>query len=96
VISVHRPTVLSFKVVLVYSNYVMPLLLITLQTSQFQYQISNALTFKKETYLFYVRTQCVPRCKHSPPRLYKTNLLMWCKAKVAVCSETYTKHIKAM
>ena len=45
--------------------------------------------------MFYVRTQCVPRCKHSPPRLYKTNLLMLCKAKVAVCCEivhnTYTQ-----
>ena len=28
--------------------------------------------------------QCVPRCKHSPLRLYKTDLLMLCKAKVAV------------
>jgi hypothetical protein len=25
--------------------------------------------FKDEAYLFYIRTQCVPRCKHSPPRL---------------------------
>jgi hypothetical protein len=27
------------------------------------------LTFKNEVYLFYIRTQCVPRCKHSPLRL---------------------------
>jgi uncharacterized protein involved in response to NO len=25
--------------------------------------------FKDEVYLFYIRTQCVPRCKHSPLRL---------------------------
>ena len=25
--------------------------------------------FKEETYLFYISTQSVPRCKHSPPRL---------------------------
>jgi hypothetical protein len=25
--------------------------------------------FKDEAYLFYIRTQCVPRCKHSPLRL---------------------------
>jgi hypothetical protein len=46
--------------------------------------------------LFYIRTQCVPRSKHSPPQLYKTNLYMFCKAKVAVCSEIRTKHINAM
>ena len=39
-----------------------------------------------------IRTQRVPRCKHFPPRLYKTNLLMLCKAKVAVCSEIRTKY----
>jgi len=43
-----------------------------------------------------IRTQSVPRCKHSPPRLYKTNLLMLCKAKVAVCCVIHTKHINAM
>jgi hypothetical protein len=46
--------------------------------------------------LFYIRTQCVPRCKHSPLRLYKTSLLMFYKAKVVVCSEIRTKHINAM
>jgi hypothetical protein len=25
--------------------------------------------FKDEAYLFYIRTECVPRCKHSPLRL---------------------------
>jgi Leu/Phe-tRNA-protein transferase len=25
--------------------------------------------FKDEAYLFYIRTQCVPRCKHSPLQL---------------------------
>jgi len=28
----------------------------------------------------------------SPPRLYKTNLLMLFRAKSAVCSQTRTKH----
>jgi hypothetical protein len=50
----------------------------------------------KETCLFY-RTQFVPRSKHSPPRLYKTNLLMMYKANVAVFfSEIHTKHLNAM
>ena len=31
--------------------------------------------------MFYIRTQGVPRSKQSPPRLYKTNLLMSCKAQ---------------
>jgi hypothetical protein len=29
----------------------------------------SALTLKDGTYLFYIRTQYVPRCKHSPLRL---------------------------
>jgi hypothetical protein len=29
----------------------------------------NDEPFKDEAYLFYIRTQCVPRCKHSPLRL---------------------------
>jgi len=46
--------------------------------------------------MFYISTQCVLRSKHSPPRLYKTNLLMLHKAKVAVCCEIRTKHINEM
>ena len=42
--------------------------------------------------MFYVRTHCVPRSKHSQPRLYKTNLLMLCKVRVAVCCEIRIKH----
>jgi hypothetical protein len=52
--------------------------------------------FKDQTRLFYARTQRVPRSKHSPPPLYKTNQLILCKAKVAVCSELHTKHINAV
>jgi hypothetical protein len=46
--------------------------------------------FVGETFLFYLRTQCVPRSKHCPPLLHKTNLLMLHKAKVAVCFEIHT------
>ena len=52
-------------------------------------------TFYKCTVTFRtpcIGTQSVPRCKHCPPRLYKTKLLMLCKAKVAVCSDIRTKH----
>ena len=45
---------------------------------------------------FYVRTQSVPRCRHSPPHLYKTKLLMMYKVKAAVCSEIHTQHINRM
>jgi hypothetical protein len=55
----------------------------------------SLLTFKDEVYLFYIRTQCVPRCKHFAS-VIKASLLMFCKAKVAVCSEIHTKHINAM
>ena len=54
------------------------------------------LSFKDETAVIYIRTQCVPRSKHSPPRLCETILLMLYKAKVAVCSEIYTEPIKTM
>ena len=54
----------------------------------------NPLTTKRVCFI--LRTQCVPRCKHRPPRLYKASLLMLCRAKVAVCSENHTKHINAM
>ena len=46
--------------------------------------------FKDETCLFYIRTECVPRRKHSPPQLHKTNPLMLYKAKV------HTEHLNAM
>jgi len=51
--------------------------------------------FKDEMCLFYIRTQFVPRSKHSPPRLCKTNVLMLYKPKVAVCSKIYTKFVTA-
>jgi hypothetical protein len=31
--------------------------------------VVSVYPFKDEACLFYIRTQCVPRCKHSPPRL---------------------------
>jgi hypothetical protein len=34
------------------------------------------------------------RSVNTPSRVHKTNLLMLYKAKVAVCSETRTEHIK--
>jgi hypothetical protein len=51
--------------------------------------------FKDEAYLFYIRTQCVPRCKHSTS-VIKPGLLTFYKANVAVCSEIRTKHVNAM
>jgi hypothetical protein len=52
--------------------------------------VISPLTFKDETSLFYAKTRCVPRSKHSPLRLYKTNLLMFYKVKV------HTEHLNAM
>ena len=46
--------------------------------------------FKEEICLFYIRTQCVPRVKHSPPQLHESSMLMFCKVKV------HTEHLKAM
>ena len=49
-----------------------------------------------QAYLFYIRAQFVPRIKHSPPGLYKTNMLMLYKAKFADCSDIRTKCINVM
>jgi len=51
---------------------------------------------KNETYLFYIRAQCLPRSNHSSTRLYKIILLMLFTVKVAVCCEIHTKHINAI
>ena len=40
-----------------------------------------------------LRTESVPRSKHSPYRLHKTSLLMLYKTNVAVCSEIRTEHV---
>jgi hypothetical protein len=56
----------------------------------------NINLLKTECNLFYIWTQCIPRCKHSPLPVIKTSLLMFYKAKVAVCSEIHTKHINTM
>jgi hypothetical protein len=58
--------------------------------------VSAHYPFKYAACLFYIKTQCIPRCKHSPPRLYETDLLMSYKAKVAVSSEIHTEHINTM
>ena len=36
--------------------------------------------------LHYTRTQSVPRCKHTPTRLFKSILLLLYKGRVTVCS----------
>ena len=51
---------------------------------------------KARSICFNIRTQCVPRSKHCPPRLYKTSLLVMYTAKVAVYSETHTQQINRM
>jgi len=57
--------------------------------------IMQTLTLKDETYLCYIRTHSVPRCKHSTSAI-KTNLLMVYKARGTVCSESHTKHTNTM
>ena len=50
----------------------------------------EVLLFKDKMWPFYIRTRCVPRCKYSPHRLYKTRLLMLYRAKIPLCSEICT------
>ena len=55
--------------------------------------VFNSLKSKRNP--FYIRKQRVPRSKHSPPRLYKTYLLLSCTVRVALCSQIRTQHIKS-
>ena len=50
----------------------------------------NLLKTKRN--LLYIRNQSVPRSKHFPTTVIKTNQLMTYKAKAAVCSDIRTKH----
>jgi hypothetical protein len=43
---------------------------------------------------WYIKTQFVPRGKHSVS-VTKTSQLMLCREIIAVCSEIHTKHINA-
>ena len=55
-----------------------------------------ALKLERKTCLFHTMTQCIRRSKHPQSRLYKTNLLMLYKVKVAVRSEILAKATKLM
>ena len=50
----------------------------------------SRMTVKEETCPFYIWTQCVPRSKQSPFRLYKTYLLILYK------EQALTEHSSAM
>jgi hypothetical protein len=50
----------------------------------------NALKTKRVCCIY---TQFVPRSKHSPSRLCKTNQLMLYEVRLAVCRKTHTQHI---
>jgi hypothetical protein len=52
--------------------------------------VDGSWTFKGERCVFYVTTRCVPRRKHSPPRLHPTSLLMFYKIRI------HRVHFKAM
>ena len=51
---------------------------------------------RKDSVLYFVRTLYVPRSQHTPPRLYKTILLVLHKANVAVYSEILTRQVNAV
>jgi len=46
--------------------------------------------------VLYLKTQFVPRSKHTPSRLKKTSRLMLYREIIAVCSEIHTKHINTL
>ena len=56
-------------------------------------RLFNHLKMKRR--LLYLKTQSVPRSKHSIS-VIKTNQFMLYGAEVAVCSETDTKHINTV
>jgi hypothetical protein len=39
----------------------------------------DAVNTLRKKFVFCIRTQCVPRVKHSPPQLHETSVLMFCK-----------------
>ena len=44
----------------------------------------------------YINIQSVPRSKHTPVSVTKTNQLMLYREIIAVCSEIHTKHINTL
>ena len=44
----------------------------------------------------YIKTQSVPRSKHTPSQLKKTSQLMLYREIIAVCSQIHTKHINTL
>ena len=68
----------------------------TLHQTTLHYTYRQFTSSEDETYLCYMRIQSVPRCKHFPLRLYKTNMLVMYKVKVALSSENHIRHISAM
>jgi hypothetical protein len=46
--------------------------------------------------LSYLKTQSVPRSKHTPSQVIKTSQLVLYREIIAVCSEIHTKHINTL
>jgi len=61
-----------------------------------QIVVDGWLKLLKTKCVCFIQRRSPYRAVNTPPRLHKTNLLMMCKAKFAVCSEIRTKHINAM
>jgi hypothetical protein len=60
------------------------------------YFMSFINPLSKKLYLSNLKTQFVPRRKHTVPRFLKTDNLMLYREKVAVCSEIQAKHINTL
>ena len=56
-------------------------------------QSKPGLRGKKPVGVFYLKTQSVPRSKHTHSRFIQTSQLMLYREIIAVCSEIHTKHI---
>jgi len=57
------------------------------------YSTMDINPMKVKCNLLYIRTQCVPPINTLHLGYKKTNQLVMCKVKVAVCSEIYIQHI---
>ena len=60
------------------------------------YQVECLSPLGMKSYLSDLKTQFLPRRKHSLPSVIKTDKLMLYREIIAVCSEIQAKHINAL
>ena len=73
-----------------------PSVYVSVLKEQFGSHLTYFNLLSTKLYLSVLKTQFVPRTKHTLLRFFKTNKLMLYREIIAVCSEIHTKHINAL